>query len=200
MFYFGGAGNTQAVLVHQLSKGASQNPFRKNRGRVTSVLFHPAKPFLFVATQNSVRVYDLARQVLATRLLGGSGVIQSMAIHPSGDHLIVGSAVCIPPPPPSPPGHVDEGNAWHDGHASVAAEPLQESMSHNSQCTSQGCSAIQHTKLVSPTCITALQAPHQYLRMHMQSGQALWAWPLLAVRSMRIALYCRMFLAQDSHP
>ena len=44
----------QAVLVHQLSKGASQNPFRKNRGRVVRVLFHPAKPFFFVATQQNV--------------------------------------------------------------------------------------------------------------------------------------------------
>eukprot|EP00887_Chlorella_sp_A99_P000863 scaffold5.g863.t1 len=44
-------GNTQAVLVHQLSRGASQNPFRKNRGRVARVLFHPSKPFFFVATQ-----------------------------------------------------------------------------------------------------------------------------------------------------
>lgn len=44
----------QAVLVHQLSKGASQNPFRKNRGRVVRVLFHPSKPFFFVATQQHV--------------------------------------------------------------------------------------------------------------------------------------------------
>lgn len=91
----GSAGNTQAVLVHQLSKGATQNPFRRNRGRVTSVLFHPAKPFLFVATQNSIRIYDLMRQALAKRLLGGGGVISSMAVHPSGDHVIAGSAVCL---------------------------------------------------------------------------------------------------------
>lgn len=44
----------QAVLVHQLSKGATQNPFRRNRGRVVRVLFHPAKPFFFVATQQNV--------------------------------------------------------------------------------------------------------------------------------------------------
>lgn len=47
-------GNTQAVLVHQLSKGVTQNPFRKNRGRVVRVLFHPSKPFFFVATQQNV--------------------------------------------------------------------------------------------------------------------------------------------------
>ncbi len=44
----------QAVLVHQLSRGATQNPFRKNRGRVARVLFHPSKPFFFVATQQNV--------------------------------------------------------------------------------------------------------------------------------------------------
>lgn len=84
-------GNTQAVLVHQLSKHTTQNPFRKNRGRVVRVLFHPLKPFLFVATQNHVRVYNLAQQALAKKLIGGSGSITSMAIHPGGDHVIVGS-------------------------------------------------------------------------------------------------------------
>lgn len=81
------------MLVHQLSKHTTQNPFRKNRGRVVRVLFHPLKPFLFVATQNHVRVYNLAQQALAKKLIGGSGSITSMAIHSGGDHVIVGSEV-----------------------------------------------------------------------------------------------------------
>ena len=150
----------QAVLVHQLSRGATQNPFRKNRGRVVRVLFHPTKSFFFVATQQNVsdgggggwggarrrrrraqavgggqgfrgckaaaergktthqacaplpacrsplqfthtpavsaprlqvRVYNLAKQALAKKLVAGSGVITSMAVHPTGDHLIVGA-------------------------------------------------------------------------------------------------------------
>jgi ribosome biogenesis protein ERB1 len=80
-------------LVHQLSKKATQNPFRKNKGRVVRVTFHPAKPFFFVATQNSVRIYNLAKQELAKKLISGSGGITSLAIHPSGDHLIVGGEV-----------------------------------------------------------------------------------------------------------
>lgn len=84
-------GNTRAVLVHQLTRGASQNPFRKNRGRVVRAMFHPTKPFFFVATQQAVRVYNLAKQALAKKLVGGSGVITSMDIHPSGDHVIVGA-------------------------------------------------------------------------------------------------------------
>lgn len=34
---------SQAVMVHQLSKKATQNPFRKNKGRVVRVLFHPSQ-------------------------------------------------------------------------------------------------------------------------------------------------------------
>jgi len=85
------SGNTRAVLVHQLSRGATQNPFRKNRGRVVRAVFHPSKPFFFVATQQAVRVYNLAKQALAKKLIGGSGVITSLDIHPSGDHIIIGS-------------------------------------------------------------------------------------------------------------
>lgn len=36
-------------------------------------------------------MYNLAKQALARKLVAGSGVITSMAVHPSGDHLIVGS-------------------------------------------------------------------------------------------------------------
>jgi WD40 repeat protein len=81
----------QAVMVHQLSKKATQNPFRRSRGRVVRVLFHPSKPLFFVATQNHVRVYNLAKQQLVKKLVGGSGVISCMAVHPSGDHVITGA-------------------------------------------------------------------------------------------------------------
>lgn len=83
-------GNTKSVLVHQLSKSSTQNPFRKNRGIVTRAMFHPTKPFFFVATQQAVRIYNLAKQSLAKKLVSGSGVITSMSIHPSGDHVILG--------------------------------------------------------------------------------------------------------------
>ncbi len=82
-------GNTQAVLVHQLSRGATQCPFRKNKGRVSRVLFHPSKPFFFVATQNHVRVYNLAKQVGTLLLVGVGGSI------PMGVRVRVRVVVCI---------------------------------------------------------------------------------------------------------
>jgi WD40 repeat protein len=84
-------GATRSVIVHQLSKQTSQNPFRKNRGRVTCVSFHPTKPWFLVATQNNVRVYNLAKQSLMKKLLAGGGVITSMSVHSSGDHVLLGT-------------------------------------------------------------------------------------------------------------
>lgn len=55
----------QAVMVHQLSKKATQNPFRKNKGRVVAVAFHPKQPLFFVASSNHVRVYNLVRHILS---------------------------------------------------------------------------------------------------------------------------------------
>lgn len=55
-------GASRAVLLHQVSQRSSGTPFAKSKGRVESVAFHPSKPYFFLATQRSVRMYDLARQ------------------------------------------------------------------------------------------------------------------------------------------
>ena len=80
-----------AVLIHQLSKGNSQQPFSKSKGEAQLACFHPNKPFLFVASQQHVRVYHLVKQDMAKRLVSGCRWISSLDVHPSGDHLIVGS-------------------------------------------------------------------------------------------------------------
>ncbi|KAJ7591292.1 NUC169 domain-containing protein [Mycena floridula] len=84
-------GGTQGgVWMHQISKRHSQAPFKKIRGDVQLVLFHPLKPHFFVATQQYVRLYNLAEQKLIKTLTPGIRWISSMDVHPSGDHLIVG--------------------------------------------------------------------------------------------------------------
>lgn len=81
-----------SVSVHQVSKAASQYPFKKKSpGIVQTVQFHPSRPYLFVATQQSVKVYHLMEQKLVKRLLSGCKWLSSMDIHQSGDHVIVGS-------------------------------------------------------------------------------------------------------------
>uniref|UniRef100_A0A8C9FXJ2 Ribosome biogenesis protein BOP1 n=2 Tax=Pavo cristatus TaxID=9049 RepID=A0A8C9FXJ2_PAVCR len=79
------------VLIHQTSKRWSQNPFRKSKGLVQCVLFHPIRPYFFVATQRYVRVYNLLKQELTKKLMANCKWVSSMAIHPAGDNVICGS-------------------------------------------------------------------------------------------------------------
>ncbi|EED87521.1 predicted protein [Thalassiosira pseudonana CCMP1335] len=80
-----------SVLIHQLSKAASQQPFGKMKGEAQLACFHPQKPFLFVASKEHVRVYHLVKQVMVKRLMSGCRHISSLDVHVSGDHLVVGS-------------------------------------------------------------------------------------------------------------
>ncbi|XP_065140570.1 ribosome biogenesis protein bop1 [Paramisgurnus dabryanus] len=79
------------VVIHQVSKRRTQNPFRKNKGLVQCVSFHPIRPYFFVATQRYVRVYNLIKQELTKKLMANCKWISSMAIHPGGDNVICGS-------------------------------------------------------------------------------------------------------------
>ncbi|KAJ9103674.1 Ribosome biogenesis protein erb1 [Naganishia cerealis] len=81
----------KSVLIHQLSKHQTQSPFKRTKGSVQRVAFHPHKPHFFVATQRYVRIYDLVGQQLLKTLMTGLKWISSMDIHPLGDNLIVGS-------------------------------------------------------------------------------------------------------------
>jgi ribosome biogenesis protein ERB1 len=82
---------SSAILIHQLSKGNSQQPFSKAKGETQLACFHPNKPYLFVASQQHVRIYHLVKQNMVKRLVSGCRWISSLDVHPSGDHLIVGS-------------------------------------------------------------------------------------------------------------
>lgn len=84
-------GANRSVLIHQLSKRRSQVPFSRSKGLVQCVLFHPIQPMLFVATQRHVRVYDLLKQQMTKKLETFAKWISSIAIHPNGDNILVGT-------------------------------------------------------------------------------------------------------------
>jgi ribosome biogenesis protein ERB1 len=81
----------QSVAIHQLSKAKSQCPFGKSPGLVQDISFHPVRPFLFVATQQHVKIYHLVEQTMMKKLTSGCKWMSSIDIHPSGDHVLVGS-------------------------------------------------------------------------------------------------------------
>ncbi|KAI8060081.1 NUC169 domain-containing protein [Gongronella butleri] len=79
------------LLIHQTTRHQSQTPFRRLKGTVQKVIFHPVKPTFFVATQRFVRVYDLMQQQLIKTLAPGVRWISSIDVHPGGDNVIIGS-------------------------------------------------------------------------------------------------------------
>ena len=82
-----------ALMIHQLSRRASLCPLASNPGKVQAVAFHPHRARLFVANQRSVRVYDLLQEppALLQKLESGVQWISSLDVHPTGEHVIVGS-------------------------------------------------------------------------------------------------------------
>jgi len=84
-------GPSNSVHVGRLSTKHLQKPFKKMKGIVSSVKFHPTKPIFFVATQKYVRIYNLVQQTLIKKLISNVQSISSFDIHPGGENVIVGS-------------------------------------------------------------------------------------------------------------
>lgn len=85
------AGESKAILIHQLSKKLTQKLPFKLHGLPVSSVFHPARSIIFASTKKHVRVYDLLKQKLIKKLDTGLREVSSLAVHPAGDNIIVGS-------------------------------------------------------------------------------------------------------------
>ncbi|XP_038889804.1 ribosome biogenesis protein BOP1 homolog isoform X1 [Benincasa hispida] len=85
------AGESRAILIHQLSTKLTQKIPFKLRGLPVSSVFHPTQSILFVSTKTEVRVYNLLKQKLMKKLKTGLREVSSIAVHPAGDNVIVGS-------------------------------------------------------------------------------------------------------------
>ncbi|KAK0746107.1 NUC169 domain-containing protein [Schizothecium vesticola] len=94
------SGQRSSVAIHTLSKHLTQIPFRKLSGLAQTAAFHPLRPLFFVATQRTIRCYDLQKLELVKVVQPGAKWISSFDIHPGGDNLIVGS--------------YDKRLLWHD--------------------------------------------------------------------------------------
>lgn len=57
-------GANRSVLIHQMSTRRSQLPFAKSKGLVQSVLFHPIRPFLFVAVNNIFNIIIMYKLII----------------------------------------------------------------------------------------------------------------------------------------
>uniref|UniRef100_A0A2P2KXH9 Ribosome biogenesis protein BOP1 homolog n=1 Tax=Rhizophora mucronata TaxID=61149 RepID=A0A2P2KXH9_RHIMU len=85
------AGESRAILIHRLSDKLTQRLPFKLRGLPVTSVFHPTRSIFFASTKKNVRVYNLQQQKLIKTLETGLREISSIAVHPAGDNIIVGS-------------------------------------------------------------------------------------------------------------
>lgn len=159
-------GQSTAVAIHTLSKHLSQLPFRKLKGLAQYAQFHPSKPIFFVATQRTIRSYDLSKQALLKILQPGARWISSFDVHPGGDNLIVGS--------------YDRRLLWHD--LELSATPYKTLRYHQkairavrfhqgglplfADASDDGSLQIFHGKVVSDLMENATIVPLKVLKGH----------------------------------
>lgn len=163
-------GHSSAIAIHNLQKHQTQLPFRRLKGLPQTASFHPTKPLFVVATQRSIRIYDLAAQVLTKTLLPGARWISSVDVHPQGSNIIVGS--------------YDRRLLWHD--LELAATPYKTLRYHDkairavrfqqagyplfADASDDGTVQVFHGKVVDDLMENAAIVPLKVLRGHRVVG------------------------------
>lgn len=159
-------GQRSAVAIHTLSKHLTQIPFRKLLGAPQTAQFHPSRPLFFVATQRTIRSYDLQKQELVKIIQPGARWISSFDIHSGGDNLIVGS--------------YDRRLLWHD--LDLSTRPYKTMRFHQkairavkyhkggfplfADASDDGTLQIFHGKVVSDMMENATIVPVKVLKGH----------------------------------
>jgi ribosome biogenesis protein ERB1 len=84
----GGSG----VFIHRVAERSSRRVFNRQKVPIRNVQFHPNLPVMFAQTSAYVYSYDLRRQTLVKKLVGGGNTMSCFATHSSGDHVLVGAS------------------------------------------------------------------------------------------------------------
>ena len=159
-------GQSAAVAIHTVSKHLTQLPFRRLKGIAQTAQFHPSKAIFFVATRNTIRSYDLAKQELVKILQPGAKWISSIDVHPGGDNILVGT--------------YDKRLLWHD--LDLSNKPYKTLRFHKeairavkfhqgglplfADASDDGSLQIFHGKVVSDLMENATIVPLKVLRGH----------------------------------
>lgn len=153
------------ILIHQISKRQTQAPFKKTKGDVQCVKFHPSKPFFFLATQKSIRIYNLLKQELTKKLIPSVQWISTIDVHPEGDNVIMGS--------------YDRKICWFD--LDLSTKPYKSLKYHQfcvrsvkyhqkyplfASCSDDGCIHVFHGTVYSDLLSNPLIVPLKILRGH----------------------------------
>jgi len=154
-----------AIAIHTLSKHLTQHPFRRLKGLAQTACFHPSKPLFFVATRQSVRIYDLQTQTLEKELQPGARWISAISLHPQGSNLLVSS--------------YDKRLLWHDldlgttpyktlryHDKAIRSVAFHPSLPLFADASDDGSVQIFHGKVVGDSLENATVVPLKVLRGH----------------------------------
>ncbi len=84
--------SARSVIIHHLSRHASQQPFRRLPSTPINVAFHPIRPLLLlVSPAGAVRLYNLQSGEMEKKLRPDTStqLAATLAIHYSGDHVLM---------------------------------------------------------------------------------------------------------------
>lgn len=159
------AATSTAVAIHTLSKHQSQYPFKRLKGIAQTACFHPSKPLFFVATRQSIRIYDLQQQKLEKELQPGARWISDISLHPLGSNLLVSS--------------YDKRLLWHDvdlgvtpyktlryHHKAIRSVHFHPSLPLFADASDDGSLQVFHGKVVGDSLENATVVPLKVLRGH----------------------------------
>ncbi|KAL7711945.1 Ribosome biogenesis protein BOP1-like protein [Entamoeba marina] len=115
-----GSSSRNYCVIHHIPSKKSQNPLKSLKGTVQHCIFHTSSPEIIVSTLNKIAIVDLQKNVTRKRLTVSTRCITNIALHPSGDHLLVSTfeSKCI----------------WFDLQA--ADEPYKVMKLHSGPCRS----------------------------------------------------------------
>eukprot|EP00929_Paragymnodinium_shiwhaense_P050506 TRINITY_DN2541_c0_g1_i1.p1 TRINITY_DN2541_c0_g1~~TRINITY_DN2541_c0_g1_i1.p1 ORF type:complete len:740 (-),score=206.06 TRINITY_DN2541_c0_g1_i1:189-2408(-) len=155
-------------IIHAINSQKSMRPFSKLKGgECQAAAFHPLKPHFLVATKKSVRIYDLQKQEPLKQLISGAKWIGSITVHPTGDHVVVGS--------------YDRRMVWFD--LDFATKPYKTLQYHDravrracfhqgkypllAACSDDGTVSVLHAKVFSDLMQSPQIVPVKRLRDHI---------------------------------
>ncbi|KAF8761538.1 Ribosome biogenesis protein YTM1 [Rhizoctonia solani] len=145
-----------AVWIHQTSKRHSQAPFRKVKGAVQCVLFHPTKPHFFVAICSPVRPRCAK---IAQDAYAGYSLDIKHDVHPSGDHIVVGG--------------YDRKLCWFD--LELSSKPYKVLRYHSRAIRDDGTVQVFHARVYNDLMTDPLIVPLKVLRDTVSStGWVSW--------------------------
>lgn len=84
--------DSRKIDVISLSKCSNTVIHVKAHTKIQKCLFHNSKPLIFIMTQTHVFLFELQKQAMKKKLISGSSSLTDMALHKTGDHLIVSTA------------------------------------------------------------------------------------------------------------